>query len=193
MSAKPAPPRPVPRLYLATPRVDDPAALLASLPAMLAVADVAAVLLRLAESDPRTMLARIKALAPVVQAGGAALLLDGHVVAIDDEDDDAARLGDVVRADVRQARVRGRVEGAYGDQLEGVDRARLAVDREDEVVGGQPGQRASVLVDDDRVDGDQIDACPEYGLLLRQPRRGGSKHEHDGEDCAPHDRLMRPL
>jgi thiamine-phosphate pyrophosphorylase len=66
-------------LYLATPRVDDPAALLASLPAMLAVADVAAVLLRLAESDPRTMLARIKALAPVVQAGGAALLLDGHV------------------------------------------------------------------------------------------------------------------
>lgn len=79
MSAKPAPPRPVPRLYLATPRVDDPAALLASLPAMLAMADVAAVLLRLAESDPRTMLARIKALAPVVQAGGAALLLDGHV------------------------------------------------------------------------------------------------------------------
>jgi thiamine-phosphate pyrophosphorylase len=66
-------------LYLATPRVDDPAALLASLPAMLAMADVAAVLLRLAESDPRTMLARIKALAPVVQAGGAALLLDGHV------------------------------------------------------------------------------------------------------------------
>jgi thiamine-phosphate pyrophosphorylase len=66
-------------LYLATSVVDDPAALLASLPAMLAAADVAAVLLRLAESDPRTLLARIKAFAPVVQAGGAALLLDGHV------------------------------------------------------------------------------------------------------------------
>jgi thiamine-phosphate pyrophosphorylase len=79
MSAKPAPPRPLPRLYLATPVVDDPTALLASLPAMLAAADVAAVLLRLADSDPRTMIARIKALAPVIQESGAALLLDGHV------------------------------------------------------------------------------------------------------------------
>ncbi|HEY4204260.1 MAG TPA: thiamine phosphate synthase [Xanthobacteraceae bacterium] len=79
MAAKPAPPRPVPRLYLATPVVDDPSALLASLPAMLAAADVAAVLVRVAESDPRSMLARIKALAPVIQSGGAALLLDGHV------------------------------------------------------------------------------------------------------------------
>ena len=43
----------MPRLYLATPVVDDPAALLASLPALLAGADIAAVLLRLAETDPR--------------------------------------------------------------------------------------------------------------------------------------------
>jgi thiamine-phosphate pyrophosphorylase len=65
-------------LYLATPVVDDATALVASLPALLAAADVAAVLLRLAETDPRTMLARIKALAPVVQNAGAALLIDGH-------------------------------------------------------------------------------------------------------------------
>ncbi len=78
MSAKPAPPRPVPRLYLATPVVDDASALLADLPHVLAAADVAAVLLRLAETDPRTMLAHIKALAPIVQSAGAALLLDGH-------------------------------------------------------------------------------------------------------------------
>jgi thiamine-phosphate pyrophosphorylase len=69
----------VPRLYLATPAVDDPAGLVASLPEILAAADVAAVLLKLVTTDQRTMIARIKALAPVVQNAGAALLLDGHV------------------------------------------------------------------------------------------------------------------
>ena len=79
MAAKPVPPRPVPRLYLATPVVDDPSELVASLPGLLAGADVAAVLLRLRETDQRTMISRVKALVPVVQDGGAALLLDGHV------------------------------------------------------------------------------------------------------------------
>ena len=79
MAAKPAPPRPVPRLYLATPVVDDPSQLMALLPGLLAAADVAAVLLRLRETDQRTMISRVKALVPAVQDGGAALLLDGHV------------------------------------------------------------------------------------------------------------------
>jgi thiamine-phosphate pyrophosphorylase len=78
LSNKPPPPRPAPRLYLATPVVDDPAALLAELPDMLASADVAAVLLRLKETDQRTMITRIKTMAPVVQKAGAALLVDGH-------------------------------------------------------------------------------------------------------------------
>ena len=78
MSNKPPPPRPAPRLYLATPVVDDPASLLAELPALLAAADVAAVLVRLKETDQRTMISRIKALAPIVQNAGAALLVDGH-------------------------------------------------------------------------------------------------------------------
>ena len=79
MTTKPVPLRPVPRLYLATPEVDDPSALIASLPDLLAAADVAAVLLRLKLSDQRTMISRIKALAPAVQNSGAALLLDGNV------------------------------------------------------------------------------------------------------------------
>jgi len=79
LATKPAPPRPVPRLYLATPAVDDPAALLANLPGLLAAADVAAVLVRLKPTDQRTMISRIKALAPAIQGAGAALLLDGHV------------------------------------------------------------------------------------------------------------------
>jgi thiamine-phosphate pyrophosphorylase len=78
LSNKPPPPRPAPRLYLATSEVDDPAALLAALPDLLAAADVAAVLVRLKETDQRTMISRIKALAPVVQKAGAALLVDGH-------------------------------------------------------------------------------------------------------------------
>jgi thiamine-phosphate pyrophosphorylase len=78
LSNKSPPPRPAPRLYLATPVVDDPASLLAELRALLAAADVAAVLVRLKETDQRTMISRIKALAPIVQNAGAALLVDGH-------------------------------------------------------------------------------------------------------------------
>jgi thiamine-phosphate pyrophosphorylase len=79
LAAKPVPPRPVPRLYLATPEVDDPSQLAASLPGLLAAADVAAVLVRLKSTDQRTMISRIKALAPAVQDAGAALLIEGHV------------------------------------------------------------------------------------------------------------------
>jgi len=79
LANKPVVPRPVPRLYLATPEVDDPSSLEAGLPGLLAAADVAAVLLRLKPADQRGMISRVKALAPAIQDKGAALLLDGHV------------------------------------------------------------------------------------------------------------------
>ena len=79
MANKQAPPRPAPRLYLATPEVNDPSQLASQLPDLLAAADVAAVLLRLKPTDQRTLISRVKALAPAIQNGGAALLLDGHV------------------------------------------------------------------------------------------------------------------
>jgi thiamine-phosphate pyrophosphorylase len=69
----------MPRLYLATPPVEDPQVLLGVLADLLKAADIAAVLLRLKPSDPRTLLTRIKALAPTIQDNGAALLLDGHL------------------------------------------------------------------------------------------------------------------
>jgi thiamine-phosphate pyrophosphorylase len=78
MAAKSASPRPQPRLYLATPPVDDPAALAAALPDLLSAADVAAVLVRFAPGGERDIVRRAKALAPSVQKAGAALLLDGH-------------------------------------------------------------------------------------------------------------------
>lgn len=77
MAKKPVLPRPAPRLYLATPVVDDPATL--RLPELVGAFDLAAVLLRLKVADQRGMISRIKAVAPVAQAGGAALLVDGRV------------------------------------------------------------------------------------------------------------------
>ena len=95
MSNKSPPPRPAPRLYLATPAIDDPAAFVAELPGLLAAADVAAVLLRLKETDQRTMITRIKAIAPAVQTRGAALLLDGHVELVARAGADGAHLGNL--------------------------------------------------------------------------------------------------
>jgi len=78
MATKPVPPPPAPRLYLATPLVEDPSSLVKSLPELLKAVDVAAVLVRLADADQRTLINRIKELAPAIQNGGAALLVDGH-------------------------------------------------------------------------------------------------------------------
>lgn len=79
LAAKPPQPHPAPRLYLATPEVDDPSHLVSGLPDLLAAADIAAVLLRLKETDQRTMISRIKQLVPAIQNAGAALLVEGHV------------------------------------------------------------------------------------------------------------------
>lgn len=146
MSAKAAPSRPVPRLYLVTPVVDDPSVLLARLPAMLAAADVAAVLLRLAEADPRTLLARIKALAPVVQAAGAALLLDGHTDLVARGGADGAHLNGIdAMQEALPSLKPDRIAGVGG--LVTRHDAMLAGESADYVLFGEPdaeGQRPSV-------------------------------------------------
>jgi thiamine-phosphate pyrophosphorylase len=78
-SKKPTPPPPAPRLYLATPPVTDAASLAPQLEELLAAADIAAVLVRLAQTDDRANINRVKALAAKIQNAGAALLLEGHV------------------------------------------------------------------------------------------------------------------
>ena len=95
MASKPPPLRPVPRIYLATPVVDDPSALVASLPGLLAVADVAAVLLRLQMTDQRSMISKVKTLAPAIQNTGAALLLEGHVELVARAGADGAHLSGI--------------------------------------------------------------------------------------------------
>jgi thiamine-phosphate pyrophosphorylase len=95
LAAKPPPLRPAPRLYLATPEVDDPSQLVALLPDLLAAADVAAVLVRLKETDQRSMISRLKQLAPVIQNAGAALLVDGHVELVARAGADGAHVGGI--------------------------------------------------------------------------------------------------
>jgi thiamine-phosphate pyrophosphorylase len=67
-----------PRLYLVSPQVADAAALAGALTAALAGADVAAVLVRLAAGDERSLINSGKKLAPLVQDTGAAFLLSGY-------------------------------------------------------------------------------------------------------------------
>ena len=129
MASKPVPPRPVPRLYLATPVVADPAPLTASLPALLAGADIAAVLLRLAHTDDRTLTNRVKALAPIIQNGGAALLLDGHVELVARAGADGAHLSGIeAMADALPSLKPDRIAGVGG-----------LVTRHDSMAAGEAG------------------------------------------------------
>jgi len=80
------------RLYLFTPPLDDPARVVGELDAILQSADVAAVLLRLAETDERTLIERAKAVGGVVQRRNVALLLDGHTEIVGRAGADGAHL-----------------------------------------------------------------------------------------------------
>ncbi len=73
------PRRPHPRLYLVTPALDDTASFARDLDAVLGSADIAAVLLRLADADERALVNRAKTVAAAVQRRDIAVLLDGRV------------------------------------------------------------------------------------------------------------------
>ena len=147
MATKPAPPRPVPRLYLATPEMDDTSQLVATLPGLLAAADVAAVLVRLKPTDQRTMISRIKALAPAIQGAGAALLLDGHVELVARAGADGAHLGGIAALEealpsLKPDRIAG--VGALATRHDSMAAGELGADY---VLFGEPdarGQRPSL-------------------------------------------------
>jgi thiamine-phosphate pyrophosphorylase len=71
------PARSTPRLYLVTPPIDAPA-LTARLAAALDAADVAAVLARAPAGGETMVIEHLRAIAPVVQDRGVALLIDGN-------------------------------------------------------------------------------------------------------------------
>ena len=96
MAAKTNPPqRPPPRIYLATPPLADGAGFEPKLTEALGAADIAAVLLRLAPGDDRSLIKQIKPLAALVQERGAALLLDGHVDIVARAGADGAHVGGI--------------------------------------------------------------------------------------------------
>jgi thiamine-phosphate pyrophosphorylase len=66
------------RLYLITPLVDDAASFAPELERALGSGDVAAVLLRLAQSGERSLIERVKTIGAAVQSRDIALLVDGH-------------------------------------------------------------------------------------------------------------------
>src|SRR5829696_2899327 len=68
-------PEPIARLYLATPPVADAEAFAPRLAEACAAGEVVAVLLRLEAADERTLVKRVKALAPAAQEEGAAVIV----------------------------------------------------------------------------------------------------------------------
>jgi thiamine-phosphate pyrophosphorylase len=89
-------PEPNARLYLMTPLTDDAEGFAPRLAEACAAGDVAAVLIRLAGADERTLVNRVKALAPAAQERGAAAL-----VSVDGE------------ADLGAIAVRGGADGVH--------------------------------------------------------------------------------
>jgi thiamine-phosphate pyrophosphorylase len=151
---KRADPRPAPRFYLITPPVAETAALSSQLAVALAAGDVAAVLLRLAEADERSLINRAKALAPAVQDGGAALLLDGHVDLVARAGADGAHLTGLSAFSAARDRLKpDRIAGCGG--LATRHDAMTAADTgTDYVMFGEPdasGQRPSFAAIEERV------------------------------------------
>jgi thiamine-phosphate pyrophosphorylase len=95
--------RPNPRLYILTPVVSDATPPSENLAEILRAVDVAAVLLRLGDADERSLINRVKAAAPGVQAAGAALLVDGRPDIVARAGADGAHLAgpDALQAAVR--------------------------------------------------------------------------------------------
>ena len=151
---KQATPRPAPRLYLTTPPVSDTPPFSPQLNSALDAGDVAAVLLRLADSDERTMINRVKAMATPVQDKGAALLLDGHVDLVARAGADGAHLSGIAAFTEALAHLKPeRIAGAGG--LATRHDAMLAAEQDaDYVMFGEPdaaGARPAFEAIEDRI------------------------------------------
>jgi thiamine-phosphate pyrophosphorylase len=135
------PKRPIPRLYLVTPAVADPAAVQDRLGAALKSGDVAAVLLRLTAADERTLIRCAKTLAPVVQDQSAALLLDGLPDIVAHVGADGAHLSDIAAFEAAFGTLKpARIAGCGGLQTR--HDAMLAAEAgADYVMFGDPDQR----------------------------------------------------
>ncbi|HVX99810.1 MAG TPA: thiamine phosphate synthase [Pseudorhodoplanes sp.] len=146
--------RPQPRLYLIAPEVADPEGLARPLAAALGAADVAAVLLRLADDAESTLIRRVKTIAPIIQNSGAALILDGRTDIVARSGADGAHLTgaaafEAAREDLKPDRIAG-----AGGILTRHDAMVVAEAGADYVMFGEPdaqGRRAPFAQILDRV------------------------------------------
>jgi thiamine-phosphate pyrophosphorylase len=123
------PKRPAPRLYLITSRLDDTAAFARELGSALGAVNVAAVLLRLANADERTLINRAKALGAIVQDRGVAFLLEDRADIVARAGADGAHLSDVAALQAALPILKpARIAGAGG-----------LVTRHDAMVAGEAG------------------------------------------------------
>ena len=130
--------RPRQRLYVFTPILDDTESFAPALDAALSAADIAAVLLRLAEADERTLINRAKAAAGVVQRRDVAALIDGHAGIVARAGADGAHLHGINAFAAALALLKpDRIAGAGG--LRSRDDAMLAGEANaDYVMFGEP-------------------------------------------------------
>jgi thiamine-phosphate pyrophosphorylase len=142
--------RPRQRLCLFTPILDGTsldvrASFASELGAALAVADIAAVLLRLAEADERTLINRAKAMAAIVQRRDVALLIDGHAGIVAQAGADGAHLHGIEAFAAALALLKpDRIAGAGG--LRSRHDAMLAGEAHaDYVMFGEPDRRGRRL------------------------------------------------
>jgi thiamine-phosphate pyrophosphorylase len=134
------PRRPDPRLYIISPEVADPAGFAGTLEAALAGADVAALLLRLAAPDERSLINIAKALAPIVQNAGAALLLAGHPEIVARVGADGAHLTGIDAFGAAQAALRPERIAGCGGLATRHDAMLAAEAGADYVLFGEPDQ-----------------------------------------------------
>lgn len=149
MSAKPTPvpPRPAPRLYLATPVVTDPAPLAGALPELLDGLDIAAVLVRLTPSDDRTLTERAKKLVAPIQRADVACLLDGHAGIVARSGADGAHLTGIAAATEALESLRPQRIAGVGGLITRHDAMLAGEAGADYVLFGEPdaaGKRPSV-------------------------------------------------
>jgi thiamine-phosphate pyrophosphorylase len=144
---KQAEPRPAPRLYLITPVVTDAGEFAPLLTDVLAAADIAAVLLRLAESDERALINGVKTIAPIAQHAGAALLIDGHPDLVARGGADGAHLTGIAAFNAALAALKpDRIAGAGG--LATRHDVMLAAEAgADYVMFGGPDQQPGAILD----------------------------------------------
>jgi len=126
-----------------TPELDDTASFARDLDAVLGAADIAAVLLRLADADERALVNRAKTIAAAVQRRDIALLLDGRAELVGRAGADGAHLTGIEALSAALPSLKPeRIAGAGG--LRSRHDAMLAVESgADYVLFGEPDRRGN--------------------------------------------------